>query len=356
MSINVLRDSKNIRPHTIQDDMESLLYVVFYCALHWLPHNLTDLSEVISTFFKDRATKSGLLFGGDAKLSNTMDRLYTSAPTFSSQALREWLDTVLDFHSPPRGKEVEYADKWSNPDHLDAFWSKFLQTHELEHGDRITHEISGQYYVPGDSSSSEDSDDSSSVASSASSHDSPPRRTREPSPRPSALLILEPSPDPLPRLSGEPSPDPPPRPSNKSASLHAQRSTSLGKHARPADVATPEPKRIHASPRITPGPAVEAPARRWSARIRELEEKREREKEAVTQSNAPASVPRARGRRGIASAPRVSTSSSSDSKRGGALSAAGTSTRGQSGGRVRGRGRRGGRGGGRGARTMLSRK
>lgn len=56
-SIKMLRDSKGIRPHTIQDDMESLLYVVFYCALHWLPHNLTDdkgLSEVISAFFKRR--------------------------------------------------------------------------------------------------------------------------------------------------------------------------------------------------------------------------------------------------------------------------------------------------------------
>ena len=121
-------DGRNVdEKHRFEDDMESLLYVVFYCALHWLPHNLTDqdgLSEVISTFFKWRTMKSGLPFGGDAKLGNTMDRLYTSMPKFDSTAFREWLDTVFDFHSPPSGREVEYADKWSDPGQLDAFISR----------------------------------------------------------------------------------------------------------------------------------------------------------------------------------------------------------------------------------------
>lgn len=183
--------------------MESLLYVVFYCALHWLPHNLTEqdsLSEVISTFFKWRTMKSGLPFGGDAKLSNTMDRLYTSMPKFDSTSFRQWLDTVFDFHSPPRGKEVEYADKWSDPGQLDAFWSEFLRTHNLEHGDRVTHEMLSEY-VPGDSSSSDS--DSISIETDPDERDFPPRpihdllphlesKDASPQPRPGSPDVVNP--------------------------------------------------------------------------------------------------------------------------------------------------------------------
>ncbi|RPD54657.1 hypothetical protein L226DRAFT_90085 [Lentinus tigrinus ALCF2SS1-7] len=327
MSIKMLRDSKNIRRYTIQDDMESLLYVVFYSALHWLPHNFTDedgLPEVISAFFKRRTSKSGLLFGGDAKLRNTMDRFYTSAPTFDSTAFREWLDTAFDYHSPPKGKEVEYADKWSNPDHLDAFWSDFLHTHNLERGDRVTHEISPDY-VPGDSSSSDDSDVSSSAASSVSDrerHDFP-QHVHEPSAHPEG----------------------------RDTSLQPQPGTGLRERVSPerlADV-TPEPERVRASPRKRPRQSSEdAPSPRRSERIRGRQER-----EAVARTNAPANVPRAKGRRRATSAPRASASLGR-SRQGGGPSA--PRARGGSGGSARGRGRGDGRGSVRGARTTPSRK
>ena len=58
MSIDLLYDHENLVKQTIKDDMESLLYVVLYCALHWLPHNLSKdrLSDLITAFFRAQGT------------------------------------------------------------------------------------------------------------------------------------------------------------------------------------------------------------------------------------------------------------------------------------------------------------
>ena len=49
MSIDLLYDHENAVKQTIKDDMESLLYVVLYCALHWLPHSLSK-DELITEY------------------------------------------------------------------------------------------------------------------------------------------------------------------------------------------------------------------------------------------------------------------------------------------------------------------
>ncbi|RPD54655.1 hypothetical protein L227DRAFT_595897, partial [Lentinus tigrinus ALCF2SS1-6] len=56
MSRELCLDHENIYRQTIKDDMESLLYVVLYCALHWLPHNYgkDTLADCIAAFFKHR--------------------------------------------------------------------------------------------------------------------------------------------------------------------------------------------------------------------------------------------------------------------------------------------------------------
>ncbi|KAH9889373.1 hypothetical protein C8Q73DRAFT_654021 [Cubamyces lactineus] len=129
--------------HTFKDDMESLIYVILYCALLYLPHRFVALSltTFYTRFFEEFNNVGVDGYGGVAKLANTVDRVWTRRVRFGSPAFQEWLDTVLNYHSPPREDHAKYDGMWE-PDKLDAFWADFLKTHELEQDDRIVHKIS----------------------------------------------------------------------------------------------------------------------------------------------------------------------------------------------------------------------
>ncbi|KAI0365706.1 hypothetical protein BV20DRAFT_717299 [Pilatotrama ljubarskyi] len=45
--------------------------------------------------------------------------------------LGAWLQTVLDYHSPPASL-VQYKDHWSNPDYWDSYLEEYVLTHTLE--------------------------------------------------------------------------------------------------------------------------------------------------------------------------------------------------------------------------------
>ncbi len=139
MSYKLLSQEGHERKPTLEDDMESLLYVVLYCSLLWLPHDLEKrlLARVILDMFERRDWENNQYYGGDGKTLNAFKRQYTRLVTFN-QPLHEWLQTVMDYHSP-RAKG-QYAGYWSNPDHLDTFWGNFLQAHDLPDDDRTTHD------------------------------------------------------------------------------------------------------------------------------------------------------------------------------------------------------------------------
>ena len=145
MSIKML-DAQNAvdGKHSVQDDMESLLYVILYCALLWQPHNLTkdDLRTIVARFFDDCSVgRGGHLQGGDAKLVNSVDRRYTMNIRFRDAALDDWLLEVLNFHSPLPIYGNKYDGKWSDPTHLDTFWAEFLNSRSLERTNRHDHLI-----------------------------------------------------------------------------------------------------------------------------------------------------------------------------------------------------------------------
>ena len=119
--------------------MESLLYVVLYCALLWLPHNLPDdeVSETYTRFFEFSTIHSGADVGGDAKAANAYNRRYTRNIVFDCTAVKTWLDTVMDFCSP---RDPSEKGKWT-PSHVDAFWSNFLDTETLDRHGRVAHHI-----------------------------------------------------------------------------------------------------------------------------------------------------------------------------------------------------------------------
>ncbi|KAI0635992.1 hypothetical protein C8Q77DRAFT_1053379 [Trametes polyzona] len=139
MSIRMLGPNHDNEKHTIQDDMESLLYLVLYCALLYLPHNLPmlGLTTLVQEFFRQDA--GGI--GGEAKRLNAVSRRYTRRVRFRSTALQEWLHAVMDYHSPTEDVRERCLGMWT-PEHLDAFWSAFLEMHALERDDRIVNKLS----------------------------------------------------------------------------------------------------------------------------------------------------------------------------------------------------------------------
>ncbi|KAL7277722.1 hypothetical protein ACG7TL_008658 [Trametes sanguinea] len=129
--------------HTFQDDLEALLYVVLYCGVLYLPHNLTEsqLAEFYAAFFEEAYAQMGQTHGGVAKQVNAKCRQFTETITFGDPAFAEWLNTVMDYHSPPPELQETYAGYW-NGERLNEFWSRFLETHELERHNRTVHHLS----------------------------------------------------------------------------------------------------------------------------------------------------------------------------------------------------------------------
>ncbi|OSD07056.1 hypothetical protein PYCCODRAFT_1449760 [Trametes coccinea BRFM310] len=142
-SMRLLGDRKHEElKHTFQDDMESLLYVVFYCALLYLPHDLSDewLTWTHDRFFYDTEMMGKSLCGGKGKLANAWYREYTFRLHFESAAFQEWFDTMLDYHHPRKVGDPKLTDRWK-PEVVDAFWSHFLETHDLERDNRTVHHL-----------------------------------------------------------------------------------------------------------------------------------------------------------------------------------------------------------------------
>lgn len=130
--------------HTFQDDMEALFYVVLYCGLMYLPHGLPkeELAIFLARFFDERQSVGpGVVEGGVGKVANVMYRKYTGSVGFGSVHLREWVNTVADFLSSFDHASGGYSETWSNPEHLDAYWVKFLER-DLERNDRDPHRVS----------------------------------------------------------------------------------------------------------------------------------------------------------------------------------------------------------------------
>ncbi|OSD02406.1 hypothetical protein PYCCODRAFT_1459093 [Trametes coccinea BRFM310] len=130
--------------HTLADDLEALLYVVLYCGLYYLPHNhsIEEVEGVRQQFFEWYIRWPGdILHGGVGKLANAEDRLFTDHLHFESAALDEWLQTVMDFHCRRLGSKEAPDDMWTI-DKLDAFWTEFLETHQLERDNRQVHMLS----------------------------------------------------------------------------------------------------------------------------------------------------------------------------------------------------------------------
>ncbi len=160
----------DVPKHTFLDDMESLLYIVLYCALLWQPHDVTPeyLTQTIARMFDLQQFASSVQHGGGGKAVNAVHRTFTGLMHLQSPSLQEWLTNVIDYHHPPRELRDEYAGRWS-PEYLDTYWSTFLESHVLERDNRDVHTLDMKEY--------EDSITPTPTSSISSSPSPPPAKT-----------------------------------------------------------------------------------------------------------------------------------------------------------------------------------
>jgi hypothetical protein len=121
--------------HSLKDDLESILYVVLYCALRWLPVDTSfGLDWWLNSFFA--IYKSGV--GGGDKALNAMHRVYTaSLTTTGSRDILDWLNAAMDLHyHAEKGPDPARPNPaWDNGKALEAMWKETL-ANELPHDDR----------------------------------------------------------------------------------------------------------------------------------------------------------------------------------------------------------------------------
>ena len=122
--------------HKLKDDLESILYVVLYCALLWLPVTSSqDLDWWLTEFFSvDRGRGRGASY----KEVNAIVRDYTiHLETTRSQAVLDWLNAALDLHYlNHRPNPV-----WDDGKALEDMWKESLKG-ELPEDDRHENPVS----------------------------------------------------------------------------------------------------------------------------------------------------------------------------------------------------------------------
>ncbi|KAI0671003.1 hypothetical protein C8Q78DRAFT_1078950 [Trametes maxima] len=94
--------SSGSRSHRIEDDMESMFYVVLWCGFLIMPHNLQplDLLHSLRVMFDGHSENAHGSSGGNGKLRNKADRRFTGAVKWGSLGMQSWIDTVCDYMSP----------------------------------------------------------------------------------------------------------------------------------------------------------------------------------------------------------------------------------------------------------------
>ena len=143
MSMNVLARDKSYRP-VVEDDMESLLYIVLDCAARWSEHNegVNWLKNLIWCLNKN-VTMGGICSGGSGKLVNKANRMFTKSLKFTCEPLQDWLTAALDLNNPVGSVNFgTYLPQWT----LERFaklWDDALAKPFYNMPDRVECEILG---------------------------------------------------------------------------------------------------------------------------------------------------------------------------------------------------------------------
>lgn len=114
--------------HCLKDDLESILYVVLYCTLLWLPVTSSrDLYWWLTSFFSISPGKGD---GTDYKQLNAAYRTISKGlKTTQSQAILDWLNTTMDLHHHAQGgpNHIGPNPAWDDGKALESMWKKTLE-------------------------------------------------------------------------------------------------------------------------------------------------------------------------------------------------------------------------------------
>ncbi|PIL27267.1 hypothetical protein GSI_10414 [Ganoderma sinense ZZ0214-1] len=119
--------------HEIGDDMESMLWLLLYCGLLRLPHNIgaPQLKRYMDDLFDQRSLpvgEGGLgALGGYGKVQDLEKRTYLDTIQWQNAIFQEWLHILYDCRSPRAGKAGHHAlqGRWE-PSELIRLWQKML--------------------------------------------------------------------------------------------------------------------------------------------------------------------------------------------------------------------------------------
>lgn len=93
------KDDTIVQRHTINDDIESMIYVVLYCALLWLPLKdpiPQDVQSVLNMLDYWTPWKDGEIRGGQLKSTNLEDQSYTRSLEWTVPTIQQWFSGALD--------------------------------------------------------------------------------------------------------------------------------------------------------------------------------------------------------------------------------------------------------------------
>ncbi|KAH8115734.1 hypothetical protein DFH11DRAFT_1507170, partial [Phellopilus nigrolimitatus] len=141
MSAAALDAQFNFR-HSIKDDMESMLYIVLYCCVRWLPHNEPGkLGHKMHKFFDQYDNEEDdTMVGGDAKNSEMVTRKFTRSFVFEDVQTQAWITKAFNYlalfyTTTPQ----DHEEKWT-PKSFELWTDICKET--LPENDRVVHDVS----------------------------------------------------------------------------------------------------------------------------------------------------------------------------------------------------------------------
>ncbi|KAH8115718.1 hypothetical protein DFH11DRAFT_1301272 [Phellopilus nigrolimitatus] len=128
--------------HTIQDDMESMLYIVLYCCVRWLPHSEVNILGGRMHNFFDHYLDEGncTIVGGIGKTIQKYNRNFTDMFAFEDTHTQHWITKSYDYLAPPVAGFERSSGKWT-PESFNELWVHTCQGPLPEH-DRVERDVS----------------------------------------------------------------------------------------------------------------------------------------------------------------------------------------------------------------------
>lgn len=131
MSVALLR-AKGFK-HRLQDDMESVYYVLMYASVHWLPRNKEkNFLKIVSNFFDEYTECIDTTEGGTMKASNMISGYFQEIWHFGNVHLQICLDGMIELLRP-----FEDQPSWT-PEDLNAILES-ADKEDLPLDDRMDH-------------------------------------------------------------------------------------------------------------------------------------------------------------------------------------------------------------------------